>query len=79
MFENIRKVLDDYEQADKECKIAFGEDLTEDVIDCITYFHVNLAKAIMKDFEDWDRVDEKIAKIILAAKGLSNDISVKIE
>ena len=79
MFENIRKVLDDYENTyNKLGYETYYDDLTHEEQDYINYFNMNFSKAVMKDLE-WSKTDEQIAKIILATKGLSNDISVKIE
>ena len=75
MFENIRKCLDDFEEI---CNKA-NEDkfiLNTKDNDIFEFFHVNFAKAVMKDFY-YD--SEKIAKIILAAKGASDVIKIKVE
>lgn len=76
MFENIRKCLDDYEKSIEDFYTDY--DYTTEDKDIIDYFEMNFAKAIMKDLEIYKN-DEKIAKIILAAKGLSNEVKVKVE
>lgn len=76
MFENIRKCLDDYEKSTEDFYTDY--DYTVEDREIIDYFEMNFAKAIMKDLRIYKN-DEKIAKIILAAKGLSNEIKVKVE
>lgn len=73
MFENIRKCLDEFEETINKANVNWNS-ITKEDEDILNYFNLNLAKALMKDWES-----EKIAKIILAAKGLSNDIKVKVE
>lgn len=75
MFENIRKVLDEYEDAWTKINTRLFEVSKEDE-DNIIYFDMHLAKALMKDAPAGD---EAVAKIILATKGLSNEIKVKVE
>jgi hypothetical protein len=77
MFENIRKCLDEYEKAEKEC-IEKNFDTNLESYEIVSFFNMNFAKAIMKDLE-FNCFDENVAKIILAARGLSNDIKVKVE
>ena len=70
---NIVRCLEEYANIGKkeqECGI-----LTQEECDALDYFELNLAKALMQDFP-WEA--EKVAKIILAAKGLS-DITVKVK
>lgn len=74
MFENTRKVLDKFEKTFNECKTKFAPNKEEE--DTLFYLHVNLAKALMKD--EYIN-DESIAKIILAARNLSNEIIVKVQ
>ena len=75
MFENIRKCLDEYEDINCNRDIF---NLSEEEIDTIKYFELHLAKVLMK--EDKRHLDsEKVAKIILATKGLSNEVSIKVE
>lgn len=69
MFENIRKCLEEFEETINKANPSTKEDK-----DIICYFDLHLAKALIKD---WDA--EKVAKIILAAKGLSNEVKVKVE
>ena len=75
MFENIRKCLAEYEEV---CNINSNDMFVGNTKDndIYEYFHVNFAKAVMKDFYYGS---DQIAKIILAAKGLSNEIKVKVE
>ena len=75
MFENIRKCLDDFEKS-VELFNELSETTTEDK-DNVEYFNINFSKAIMKDLYYKDT--ESIAKIILAAQGLSNEVKVKVE
>lgn len=75
-FENIRKFLDDYEKALDNYCTAYG--VTEKDKDTVEFFDMNFAKTIMKDLGRCHS-DERIAKIILASKGLSNEIKVKVE
>ena len=78
MFENIRKCLDEYEKTID--KIYVISDATTEDFETIEYFDMDFAKAIMKDMNNGKfKDDEKIAKIILASKGLSNEIKVKVE
>lgn len=74
MFENIKKCLDEYEKADE----LYFIDFAPEQLDILNFFEMNFAKAIMKDLHLNNR-DESVAKIILAAKGLSNEIKVKVE
>ena len=72
-FEGIKKCLNDYETVmnGENAKQGWLNDEEEDIVE---YFDFHLAKALMKD----SYVNaEKIAKFILAAKGLSGDIRVK--
>ena len=70
---NIVKCLEEYANIGKkeqECGM-----LTQEECDVLDYFELNLAKALMQDFPF---KAENVAKIILAAKGLS-DITVKVK
>lgn len=74
MFENIRKVLDEFESAyHRVCIECVDRNKTDE--DTIIYFNVNLAKAIMQNEHTRS---ESVAKIILAAKELSSDINVNV-
>lgn len=75
MFENTKKVLDEFE---KTYKIACYDvcELTKDEEDVLVYFNVHLAKALM---QDKDVGAESVAKIILAAKNLSSEITVNVQ
>ena len=75
MFENTRKVLDKFESTYNSC-INKCSDITKDEEDTLVYFGVNLAKALMQDEYI---LDESVAKIILAAKNLSSEITVKVK
>ena len=77
MFENIRKCLDDCEKASEKQTQQGYLDKAED-INILEYFELDMSKALMKDLGAYN-FDEKIAKIILAAKGLSNEVKVKVE
>ena len=75
MFDNIRKVLDEFEHA-YASMCTDAQNLTKDEENTLLYFNVNLAKALMQN--EYTRSDS-VAKIILAAKELSNTITVKVE
>lgn len=77
MFENIRKCLDEYEKEITRWDESCG-DFDIENCDTINYFELNFAKMIMKDLS-YGKYDEKVAKIILATKGVSNEIKVKVE
>lgn len=73
MFKEIRKVLDDFEETAKRCSdTGFYSKEDENVLN---YFDMNMSKALMQECYN----AEKIAKIILAAKGLSNEVKIKVE
>ena len=74
MFDNIKKVLDEYE----EILNNFDDNgtLTKEEEDTLVYLNVNLAKALMQN--RW-LDDEVVAKIVLATRGLSNEIVVKVQ
>ena len=80
MFENIKKCLTEYENISSNFRNwTYGNDEPpEDDLDIMNYFTLNFAKAIMKDLE-YDNNAEKVAKIIMAAKGLSNEVKIKVE
>lgn len=74
MFENIRKVLDDFETTYNNilncCNVSKEDE------DTIQYFNVHLAKALMQD----EYIpDVSVAKIILATRDLSSEITVKVQ
>jgi hypothetical protein len=75
MFENTRKVLDEFENAYNDASNHPLEISKEDE-DALLYFSVHLAKALMKDEFI---ASDSVAKIILAAKELSNEIIVKVQ
>lgn len=74
MFEKVKECLDEFENALQ--KLNEGIDYNEDDIEVIEYFNLNLAKLLMQDryIES-----EQVAKIIFAAKYLSNEVIVKVE
>ena len=75
MFENTRRVLDKFENTYNSCINNYHNNMTKDEEDTFAYFSVNLAKALMQD----EYIGaESVAKIILAAKELSSEITVKI-
>lgn len=74
MFKNTREVLDKMENLYNKYCTCF--ELSEDEEDLWEYFDMYLAKALMKD--KFVKA-EKVAKIILATKGLSSEIKVKVE
>ena len=65
VFENIRKCLDEFEETINKANTGL-DSITKEDEDILNYFNLNLAKALMKDWES-----EKIAKIILAAKWIN--------
>ena len=73
MFENIRKCLDEYEDTMNNARF---DEITKDEENIILYFDLHISQALMTDLCD---NSEKVAKIILAAKGLSNEVKVKVE
>lgn len=76
MFENIRKILDEFEHTYNNCINNYHGSITKDEEDILTYLSVNLAKALMQD----EYISsESVAKIILAAKDLSSEITVKVQ
>lgn len=75
MFENIRKCLDEYEKVANDINYL---NITQEESDIINFFALHFSQAIMKDLP-YNNYDESIAKIILAAKGLSNEVKVKVE
>lgn len=78
MFEEIRKCLDEYEEVCKKYDGCYYP--TEKEMCILDYFDLHLAEAIMRDFGvGGNDKGEKLAKIILATLGMSNDIKVKVE
>ena len=76
MFENTRKILNEFESTYNDCLKKYYNDITKDEEDTLTYLNVNLAKALMQD----EYISaESVAKIILAAKNLSSEITVKVQ
>lgn len=75
MFENTRKVLDEFETAYNNV-FGSGCDSFEKYENILEYFSMNLAKALMQDSIV---PDESVAKIILAARDLTSEIVVKVE
>lgn len=73
MFKNIRKCLDEYELTVNNVRF---DEITKEENDIIYYFDLHFSQALMTDLCD---DSEKVAKIILAAKGLSNEIKIKVE
>ncbi len=76
MFKNIISVLNEFEETltrlNKECPYP----LPEEDENILNYFELSLSTALMQN----RCIDsEKLAKIILASKGLSNEIKIKIE
>ena len=75
MFNNTRKVLDEFEKVYNNA-VRNICNLTTEEEDIISYFNVHLAKALMQD----EYIGaESVAKIILAAKELSSEITVKVQ
>ena len=74
MFENTRKVLDEFESAYNNV-VNDCLDVSKEDEDALNFFSVHLAKALM---QDECILDETVAKIILATRDLSGDITVKV-
>jgi hypothetical protein len=75
MFNNTRKVLDEFEETYNTLCCA-GRCPTKDEEDILLYFNMHLAKALMQD----EYIGaESVAKIILAAKNLSSEITVQVK
>lgn len=79
MFKNIRKCLDEYEKWEEGYFNSINKHQSGTVVKYLDmetsdFFELHLAKALMKDCDA-----AKIAKIILASKGISNEIKVKVE
>lgn len=74
MFEEIRKCLDEFEITWEKIRSS-SERPSKEEEGIIIHLNLNLAKALMQD----EYVNaERVAKIILAAKGCS-EVVVKIE
>ena len=75
MFNNTRKVLDEFEETYNNLCHSGCLPIKEEE-DVLSYFNMHLAKALMQD----EYIGaESVAKIILAAKNLSSEITVKVE
>lgn len=73
MFKNIIGCLDEFTKTinGENAKNGWFNEEEEDIVD---YFELHLAKALMKE----RYIDaEKVAKFILVAKGLSNEVKIK--
>ena len=77
-FKNIEKCLSEYEEACKKCQKEPETAEEKEALNLIEYLDLHLSEAIMTDFQYCDK-GVKIAKIILAMQGLSNEIKVRIE
>ena len=77
MFENMKQCLREYENISSNFR-NFDYEPTKDELNIIEYFTLHFAQAIMTDL-GYDNNDEKLAKIILATKGLSNEVTIKVE
>ena len=78
MFSNIEKCLSEYKEVCERLKRDNYRKPTKEEESVLNYFDLHFAEAIMTDFQYCDK-GEKVAKIILAVQGLSNEIKVKIE
>lgn len=70
-FKNIRKVLDDFENAVN--KVDNGESITREEEAAIWYSNLRLAEALLRD---WSNA-EKVAAIILSEHDLLEKMEVK--
>lgn len=76
MFKDIIEYLNKCEYTIKDLDKRCPPSLTEEEKDVMNYFELYFAKMLMQNrFIN----SEKVAKIILATKGLSGEISVKIK
>ena len=74
MFNNTRKVLDEFEETYNNLCHSGCLPIKEE--DILLYFNMHLAKALMQD----ECIGaESVAKIILAVKNLSSEITVRVE
>ena len=71
MFKNIRKCLDEFENATN--KVENGEKLTREEDAAVWYFNLRLAEAMMRD----GGFAENVAAIILSEKGMIENIGFK--
>ena len=73
MFENVIKCLNEFNSVinGENAKQGWFNENEEDIIN---YFDLHLAKALMK--ERYINA-EKVAKFILVAKGLSNEVTIR--
>lgn len=78
MFDNIEKCLNEYKKVYEKYVKDWQHKVTQEEDNILEYFDLHLAEAIMTDFQYCDK-GAKVAKIILAMQGLSNEIKVKIE
>ena len=76
MFQNTRNVLETFEKTYNNIMQNGTLTISEEDENIIQYFSMHLAKALM---QDEFIPDASIAKIILATRDLSNDITVKIQ
>lgn len=76
MFKNTRAVLDNFESAYQRVMFSNAEFVAGSDEQILDYFNVDLAKALMQDSYI---LDESVAKIILATRGMSSEITVKVE
>ena len=77
MFNNIKQCLSKYEESvERVGKISYLEYRAEDY-DTIDYFTLHFAEAIMKDVSKSEC--EKLAKVLFAMLGLSNQVNVEIK
>lgn len=76
MFQNTRNVLDTFEKTYNNLVKNGALTISEEDDNIIQYFSMHLAKALMQD----EYIsDASVAKIILVARDLSSDITVKIK
>lgn len=73
MFEETRKVLDNFEKS--LSVVNNPTKFHKEDEDVILYFEIDLAKALIKEAMNSD----KIAKIILAHKGMIGDLKAEIK
>lgn len=74
MFKNIINILSEFEETVNRLNKECSADLTEEDKNVLDYFDLSLAKALMQNrYVD----SEKLGKIILASKGLSNEIKIE--
>ena len=78
MFDNIKKCLSKYEESvERASKGSYYFEYEEADYSTINYFTLHFAEAIMEDSSKSEC--EKLAKVLFAMLGLSNNVNVEIK